>query len=135
MSCVPFHRLRPILTVCGSCACFLCIDRHQTQRGSSGFVGVFFSWKISHYKKERLGEFYEGGEFLPAILLTWIFVNFTSFTPTPLISPSPCTYPLPLKPPPPQRKKISLWRLECVAVCPIVYMLCLYVFACKYLLQ
>lgn len=39
---------------CGSCACFLPIDRHQTGRVSSGFVGLFFKRKISRYKKQRL---------------------------------------------------------------------------------
>lgn len=43
-------------------------------------------------------------------------MNFTLYTPVPLISPSLHTHPLPCNPPPNRGEKILMWKLWCVSV-------------------
>ena len=51
-----------------------------------------------------------------------VLMNFTPSTPIPLISPSPHACAESLQPSTPtERKKISLWKLQCVTVCPMVF--------------
>ena len=66
----------------------------------------------------------------------WFFVNFILCTPIPLISSFPSYLPSSLATSPSKKeKKILLWKLQCVMVCPTVVPFCPHFPACRCSLQ